>query len=325
MNLKVLITAAAVFASLQAEAKKLLIVTDQASGSKARQIRSHILGTLPFSLLKSTEFAIETRLLDKRVTPIKCRPKTVKYTKQEIQSLEYWAKQNGIVLTKKELDRYRKGYTIDRLVECETGVLAGIGVQHQADYVMFVHDSPYEGGSGGDIPIILSGSRVGIGLHEWLHGFGFADEYAYTREEAALYCQRRDWPNVAIFNDRPPYYGAEDVRFRHRDQIAWLPYLGPKAELTTGTNLGSPKFGNLGLFRSQTCDQVQPVLKSWKPTGHATVLGNPHTNYIPKPYWPTILSNLGVSSARINQLMKSSVTPKWDMSETSPGSPPAMH
>jgi hypothetical protein len=241
----------------------------------------------------------------------------------EIRSLEYWAKQKGITLTKEELQKYREGYTVDRVVECDSAELARLAARHQANHAIFVRDNPYEGGSGGSIPVILSGSREGIGLHEWIHTFGFADEYAYPRNEAALFCQKKTFPNVAIFNDSPPYFGSDDVRARHRDQISWLPFLTEEAALTTGQNLGSPKFGNLGIFRSKTCDNVVPQMKSWKPTGYPTIMEDPYSKYIPKPYWPAILSGLGLSSARIDELLRKTVAPSWTATrEVSPGNPP---
>lgn len=241
-----------------AHASKLVILTDQVSGAKARQIKRHIESTLPFSALKSNEFSIEVQILDPKTKPIMCHTLVVKYTKAEIRSLEYWAKQKGIVLTKEELRKYRDGYTIDRVVECDSAALARFAAQYQGDRALFVRNNPYEGGSGGSIPVILSGSREGIGLHEWIHTFGFADEYAYERNEAALFCQKKTFPNVAIFNDSPPYFGNEDVRARHRDQLSWLPFLSADAALTKGEQLGSPKFGNLGIYRSKTCDNVVP-------------------------------------------------------------------
>ncbi|HVK61000.1 MAG TPA: hypothetical protein VM432_05600 [Bdellovibrionales bacterium] len=306
-----------------AQAKKLLILTDQPGATKANEIRKLIQTTVPFKLLKSSEFSISVEYVDPKTKPVSCKPRKIKYTDDEIYSLQYWAKVKGIEISPEELKKYKEGYTIDRLVECDLVALAALGVQFQADSLMFVHNSPWEGGSGGDIPIILSGSRPGIGMHEWLHGFGLADEYAYKKEEAPFFCNRTDWGNVAIFNDAPPYSSNDDVRIRHRDQIPWLTYLSPKADLITSNNLGSPKFGNLGIYQSSTCKNVSPTLKSWKPSGHMTIMENPLSTYIPKPYWTNILTGLGVGSDRIAALLKVSVTPTWLKSGgQGPGNPP---
>jgi len=313
----------ALFAASVAHAKKLLIVTDQPSGAKALEIQQLITSTTPFKLLKKSEFSVEVKIVDTASHPVKCAPKVIKYTDKEIESLKYYSEQNGIPISKEQLALYKKGYTIDRLVDCDKDVLTQIGTQYQADRLMFVHDSPWEGGSGGDIPIILAGSRSGIGMHEWLHSYGLADEYAYRKEEAPFYCAQHQWANVAIFNEQPPYRSSDDVRIRHRDQIPFLPYLSTHAELITGEHLGSPKTGNLGLFPSKTCSNVTPTLQSWKSSSYPTIMEDPASTYIPKPYWPAILSGLGVSSARIDSLMKTAVAPTWNPHvEISPGNIP---
>lgn len=305
-----------------AHAKKLLIVTDQESGAKAREIQQLITSTTPFKLLKASEFTVEVKVLDRKTKPVKCSPKVIKYTDKEIESLKYWSEKNGIPLSKEQLSKYKKGYTIGRLVDCDKQALASIGAQFQADRMMFVHESPWEGGSGGDIPIILSGSRSGIGMHEWLHSYGLADEYAYNKEEAPFYCGQHHWANVAIFQEQPPYRSSDDVRVKHRDQIPFLPYISKNAVLITGEHLGSPKAGNLGLFPSKTCANVTPALQSWKSSSNPTIMEDPYSTYIPKPYWPAILSGLGVSRDRIDSLMTSAVAPTWNpVFQVSPGNP----
>jgi hypothetical protein len=325
MNMsKILVSllAFSVFAST-AFASKLVILTDEASGSKAKQIKAVILKTPPFNLLRSSELTVEVQILDPAAKPIECHAKTIKYTDEEIYSLQYWSHEKGIDISPEDLKKYKDGYTIDRLVECDTSAIAALGVQFQADRMLFVHTSVYEGGSGGTIPVILSNSRETIGLHEWLHTFGLADEYAYDKQEAQFFCNKRDWVNVAIFNDTPPYASNEDVRTRHQADIPWLPYLSAKAELITDNRLGSPVFGNLGIFHSNTCKNITPELKSWKPTGHPTIMEDPYTNYIAKPYWPAILSALGVTQPRIDLLMKTTVKPGWLMRiDTGADNPP---
>lgn len=314
---------AIIAAASVAHAKKLLIVTDQPSAAKAKEIQQLITSTTPFKLLKSSEFTVEVKVVDINSHPVKCAPKVIKYTDKEIESLKYYSEKNGIPISKEQLALYKKGYTIDRLVDCDKDALAQIGAQYQADRMMFVHESAWEGGSGGDVPVILSGSRSGIGMHEWLHSYGLADEYAYRKEEAPFYCGQHQWANVAIFNEQPPYRSSDDVRTRHHDQIPFLPYLSNNAVLITGEHLGSPKAGNLGIFPSKTCTNVTPTLQSWKSSSYATIMEDPASTYIPKPYWPAILSGLGVSSARIDSLMKTAVAPTWNPHvEISPGNIP---
>jgi hypothetical protein len=322
-NRIVLILFVAMSVSLSANAAKLVIATDQINGEKASAIQRLIQTSEPFNLLSSSELTVQVKILDPKIKPIVCKPMMIKYTDKEIISLQYWSKQSGVDITEDDLKKYRNGYTIDRLVECDHAALVNVAAEFSADHMLFVRESNFEGGSGGAIPVILAGSRTGIGLHEWLHTFGLADEYAYKTEEAPFFCSGHNWVNVAIFNDAPPYSGSGDVRARHATQIPWLATISPKAFLTTGDQLGSPHFGQVGIFKSATCSKVVPVLKSWKPTGYTTVMEQVGTSYIPKPYWPAILSGLGVSQARITKLMKAANTPKWNkIQDSSPGNPP---
>lgn len=319
---KILLAALIAAVGVNASAKKLVILTDEPSGAKAREIQQLITSTSPFKLLKPSELTVEVHVIDP-TEPIKCAPKVIKYTDQELYSLKYYSEKAGIPISEAQLAMYKKGYTIDRLVDCDKEAITAIGQRFGADRLMFVHQSQWEGGSGGEIPVILSGSRSGIGMHEWLHGYGLADEYAYRREEAPFYCNQHQWANVAIFNSEPPYSGSADVRARHGSQIPWLPYLSSSAVLVNGTELGSPKAGNLGIFPSKTCTAVVPTLQSWKSSSNPTIMEDPASTYIPKPYWPPILSGIGVSQARISQLMKTAVAPTWNPhTELSPGNIP---
>jgi hypothetical protein len=293
-------------------AKKLLIVTDQPGGAKAREIQHLFQTTTPFKLLKASEFTVEVKILDSSSKPIKCYPTVLKYTDKEIESMKYWSAKNGMPLSDDQVQKYKKGFVIERLTTCDKQALAALGAQFQADRMIFVHDSPVMGGSGGDIPIILSGSGSGIGMHEFLHAYGLADEYAYPKDEAPFYCGQHQWANVAIFQEQPPYRSSDDVRVRHAAQIPFLPYISKSAELITGEHLGSPKAGNLGIFPSKTCSNVVPALQSWKSSSNPTIMEDPYSTYIPKPYWPTILSGLGVSRNRIDSLMLTAVAPTWN-------------
>ena len=53
-------------------------------------------------------------------------------------------------------------------------------------------------------------------------------------------------------------------------------------------------------------------MQSWKSSSNPTIMEDPYSTYIPKPYWPVILSGLGVSPDRIEALMKTAVAPTWN-------------
>lgn len=115
-----------------AEAKKLLIVTDQPSGAKALEIQQLFRTTSPFKLLKSSEFTIEVKVLDRTSKPIKCYPTVVKYNDKEIASMKYWSEKNGMPLTKDQIQKYKKGFVIERLTTCDKQGIAAIGTHYQS-------------------------------------------------------------------------------------------------------------------------------------------------------------------------------------------------
>lgn len=284
-------------------AKKLLIVTDQPGAKASLLIKNKIMTMQPFASLSESEFKIEIKQLDRSSPKVECKPRVIKYNEAEIVSLVYWAKHNGITMSEADIQKYRKGYSIERLVECDKAAISRIGAQFQADQLLFVHNSPNEGGSGGDIPIILSGSIPGVGMHEWLHTFGLADEYPYENaQEATVYCMERHWVNVAIFNDQPPYRSSDDVRVRHRDQIPWLDAIPKNSKLVSGEKLGTPAPESIGIFPAQTCTKLKGV-KSWKSTREETIMQNTYSNYFPKAYWAPILRELGISEKRIEKIL----------------------
>jgi len=208
------------------------------------------------------------------------------------------------VMTAADEARYRAGFTIDRLVQCDHEQMSTMKSQLGADHMIFVHDSHNDGGSGGTIPVMLTGSVAGVGLHEWMHTFGLADEYAYMPEEAAIYCQQKKWVNVAIFNESvPSYLNSNDVRTREGSNIPWLAGLSKNAVLQSHGVLGTPMPQENGIYHAHTCTNASPPIKSWKPNLHVSVMEDINTNYIPQPEWPAILSQLGVSVQRIQALM----------------------
>jgi hypothetical protein len=292
---------------LQTHAARLVLLTDQPSARAAKLTRNLILQTQPFSLLKPKELTIEIQVLDPVLAPIQCHATHVQFSENQIASMVYEAKEMGLTLTDNDLKIYRDGYDIARLVKCDSARLAVIGAQFQADHILFIHDSPFEGGSGGDVPVVLAGSRETIGLHEWLHTFGLADEYAYAKQEAPFYCRKKDWVNIAIFNDEPPYSGSRDVRARLAEQVPWLKWLSPQAVLSHDGQLGTPEIGATGIFHAKTCQNLEPMVRAWQSAGQTTIMESALSNYIPKTWWPTILSGLGVSPARIGSLMRTKV------------------
>lgn len=322
-----------------AQAEKLLIITDQPSGQTAKQIQTLIQSTMPFSQLKKSEFTVGVKIIDPKIHPVSCHSYKRTYSEAEIKYDVYMANKSGRPLSKETIAQYRAGITINRAVVCDTESILAIGKQALADRIIFVHWSMYEGGTGGvgsatgengngtaqAIPIILSGSRIGIGLHEWIHTFGLMDEYALQPEEDDLFCKRK-WVNVAIFNEQRSYRDSAQVRAELGSQIPWLANLPAKAILVNNGHLGSPPTEKVGIFPTKTCNAAVPGLQSWKASRDTTVMESPYSTYVPKPYWPVILPQLGISAARIDFLMKTAVSvptfvPKEFLDQLGGGSP----
>jgi hypothetical protein len=339
--------AAISMATASAQAEKLLIITDQPGGQTAKQIQSLIQTTMPFRQLKKSEFTVSVKIIDAKAHPVSCHSYKRTYSEAEITYDIYMAKKSGHPLSDETIAQYREGITINRAVVCDTDSIMAIGRQALADRIIFVHLSMYEGGSGGiggapdqntndgsensrngpvkAIPIILSGSRIGIGLHEWIHTFGLMDEYALQPDEVDLFCKRK-WVNVAIFNESRRFRDSAQVRAELGSQIPWLANLPENAILVTDGHLGSPLSEKVGIFPTKTCDAASPGLQSWKASRDTTIMESPYSTYVPKPYWPVILAQLRVSRSRIDFLMKSAVSlpttvPKEFLTQRGGGSP----
>ena len=295
-------TSALLLAATPAQAYTMVILTNQPSTAKAQEIRA-MLGTIaPFKHLKPGEFKVEIQSIDTDREGIRCSSLSVKMSDQERESLKVWSKANRICLSDAEIKAYKTGYTIKRNIDCDRPKLASIGARYGADATLFVLDHEGSGGSGGDVPILYTGSSTTVAIHEYLHSFGMADEYAYGRSEAPAFCRQPTWPNVGIFEERGPYRDNADIIRQHGSQIAWLTELGANPDLSHQGKLGTSYFGQLGLYPSKTCDQIS--MKSWKATPFPTIMEDVYTKWIPKTMWRTILKGVHVSTARLAEIMK---------------------
>ena len=287
---------------MAAHAFKLVILTNQPGQAKALEVQTFMKSLAPFRYMQPSELEIDIESIDIAREGISCAPLKVKYDKVQLQSLQAWSDANHVNLTKADMKKYKKGYEITRNVDCDRSALARIGARFGADQSMFILDHEGSGGSGGDVPILYSGSLKMVAVHELLHTFGMADEYSYSREEAPAFCAKSTWTNVAIFEDRPPYAGNADAVARHGLQIQWLPTLGSKPDLTTGTNLGTAYYGHLGLYPAKTCSAIS--MKSWKATPFPSIMESLASGWIPKSMWPPILTGMRTPAARQAALMR---------------------
>lgn len=279
-------------------ATTITLVTDQHSMKSAQLVKEEFLKTPPFSLIPDLEIKI-IRIDPKQVT---CKSFEAKYDQNDLKQMDEFLKSVGQILPQKCREQYSKGFTIERLEICNNDELLKIAADKNVEHLIFIKDNEKYGGSGGEIPVINSGSPASMAIHEFLHKFGIADEYAYGECEAPYYCYKSA-PNVAIFNDSPPYSSDAEARKKHASQIPWFGSIKPATLITTGTNLGTPTPKVVGLFKAVTCEKAMPSIKSWKPGSEETIMEILETNYIPVTYWPTILTGLGVDEPRANQII----------------------
>lgn len=165
------------------------------------------------------------------------------------------------------------GTTNDRLIKCDTSYLRGLRRGAKAS-IAVAFTSTATGGSGGEIPIATSNFEkypISTMFHEMLHAYGFADEYQYkTEQEKKAFCSPpRKLPNIAYFNDEPPYGDDFDARARHGAQIPWFVNIGADVLITHGTDLGTTALPHTetgtqtaGLFAGGPCSLW---MKSWRP------------------------------------------------------------
>lgn len=165
------------------------------------------------------------------------------------------------------------GTTNTRLIECDKSYLRGLRRGARAS-IAVAFTSTANGGSGGEIPIATSNFEnypISTMFHEMLHAYGFADEYQYvTAQERKAFCDPpRKLPNMAYFNDVPPYEDDSSARARHGAQIPWFVTIGADVLITHGTDLGTTALPHTetgtqtaGLFAGGPCSLW---MKSWRP------------------------------------------------------------
>lgn len=245
---------------------KIVLITDEPSAASATAVREELLRTPPFSLISDLEISIA------KVAPgaVSCN------------------------------------LIFNRVVDCDPANLLTIAAENNTEHAIYIREDATYGGSGGSVPVINSGSPPNMAIHEFLHKFGFADEYPYSAEEAHHYCSNARTPNVAFFNDTPPYSSDGHARQEHSADIPWYGEIRPATLITSGSDLGTPRRGVVGLFRSVTCDNANPPVASWKPGSEPTIMENLETNHIPRSYWPAILTGLNVDPAQANRILAGS-------------------
>ncbi|MCB0379504.1 MAG: hypothetical protein KDD33_13515 [Bdellovibrionales bacterium] len=299
--------------SSMSQAAVITVLTDQPGGDAAKRLVARMKETPPFSRIKNLEFKIvkKKRLSCKKQQGITSESHEDKGgkdspspTRQLPASCQVPKKQNVKSRGAAPND------DSDRLISYDCSIFSEVQAQTNADYLVFVKDDNQFGGSGGQFPTMTSGSPPETGIHELLHQMGFADEYSYyTACEADIYCQNAQVQNantrngfsflpsgsmnVAVFPDKPPYSSDAQAKSMHAGQIPWFGSIKATTPIVSGSQLGTPKSGVVGLFPGQTCVKSTAGVKSWVSGDEDNLMRSLYSNYIPRPFWDAIGEALG--------------------------------
>jgi hypothetical protein len=317
------------FIGAKAHAVKVLIVTDQSKAVKAREVANLFRTTEPFSLMRGLEFKVIQTSARKLGCEVRAASALEAHATVEMTDEDALAKVESQDRLATLLEQVHltddkaaglpascndKGGTVPtRLISCQSATtktyIDGLLASEKATYAIIVKDESRYGGSGGVTPVITTGSPASMAIHEFMHRLGFADEYGYYNScEADIYCeQQRDdvvsrsgygsLPgtsfNVARFNAYASYKNDSEVRTRHASQLPWLPSVSKSTRLTTGSKLGTPEAGKIGIYRAIVCDKATKKTETWQSTSRPNIMQTLSTTLVPKPYWSTIAKSLG--------------------------------
>lgn len=317
------------FAS-QADAARILIVTDETRATKAREVAELFRKTAPFNRMSNLDF----KVIQTTARKLGCQAAAI--SEKDEATLAALSDEDQLAFSefRDRLARLRqnqnspeaspmslppscnnKGGTPERLISCDTPTartyLNGLKKSEGARFAIVVKTDSRYGGSGGTNPVITSASPAAMALHELMHQLGFADEYGYYNAcEADTYCGQQvgndvspsgfgNLPgtsfNVALFNSRGSYSGDSDVRAKHGAALPWLSAIASSTKLTTGSKLGSPDSSKTGIFRAIVCDKASKRMETWQSTPNDTIMRTLQTTSIPRAYWNTIARSLGTS------------------------------
>jgi hypothetical protein len=283
-------------------AATLTILTDQKGSAKAKELKELITKTPPFSRIRNLDINIVEE------SSIECE-KMQGMSENNSGSSESSA--NSSLPASCKVTSAKKSKNSDeedvgnRLVSYDCTSLAKVQSQTNADYLILVKNDSQYGGSGGTYPTMTTGSPAQVGLHELLHQMGFADEYSYYSAcEADIYCDASMGRsvNVAIFADKPPYSSDAQARGMHSKQIPWYGKIKPATEIITGSQLGTPKNGLVGVYHGQTCELATNGAKGWVSGSEENLMESVYTNLIPEEHWQAISEALNepIEASAIN-------------------------
>lgn len=175
---------------------------------------------------------------------------------------------------------------IARLAQCRIHDNTAIRrLKGDADLSPIFTGVPDIGAGGAPSPIVSGSFPWTTALHEIVHSFGFSDDYAYTGQEAPLYCGPSRWSNAAsptLTNDFASEAQALEVC---RRQVPWcaeainqgtqvVTQVGSRFKISTPAPASCPD-ETLGVYLGGSCETLRPD-STFRPYFCPTVMGSPH-------------------------------------------------
>lgn len=295
--------------SINAWSVRILIVTDQPSKQRAKEARALFEQTAPFSFMNDLSIVIKS---------IQTNEATCVRPYVDLQNAKDSPLLRGMPSSCRDLysgkdqspEAMKQRKAMERTIRCQSEKILNLAGETNADYMIFIKDSPDWFGTSGEILTLSSKVPPEIAVHEFMHALGFGDEYNFpSRCEADIHCphlMNLAYVNTTAFADFPPYSSDQSAREQHSRQIPWYGQIKASTKIVTGTELGTPDKSRIGLFQVGICDKATEKIKSWKPGTEITVMEKANTAYIPRSYWPRIAEVLRTKIIETSSKMTSS-------------------
>jgi len=174
-------------------------------------------------------------------------------------------------------------YGIPRLAQCKTSTIKR--ACKGSDLCPIFTSVPFIGAGGDPYPISSSTFPWTTMLHEFIHTFGFSDEYAYTDKETPTYCgSLMNNPNEIQLPKAQLYQSKSEAEEACVKLIPWCEEaLRQGSEVVSATQggykIGSPEpascpNNNLGVYLGAGCMKAKPD-STFRPYFCPTVMGFP--------------------------------------------------
>lgn len=174
-------------------------------------------------------------------------------------------------------------YGIPRLAQCNTSSIKN--ACKGSELCPIFTNVPFIGAGGDPFPISSSTFPWTTMLHEFIHTFGFSDEYAYTKSETPTYCGSLvNNPNEIQLSSAQNFLSKKDAEEACVKLIPWCAEaLREGNEVVTEVNgrflIGSPlpescPSNQLGVYLGAGCMKARPE-STYRPYFCPTVMGFP--------------------------------------------------